>query len=90
MQKHLLSVSHRPDRENDSRHSRRDSSAADGSERGALPLPEPAVRTPAPGGEVRRPEGGDGSLLGEKNTTRKFGTKKEIYSCNCEQNIIHL
>lgn len=47
-----------PIRENGSFNSRRDSTAGDGPERGTLPLPEPPVGTPSPGGEIRRPEGG--------------------------------
>ena len=55
-----------PIRENGSGVSRGDSATGDGPERGALSLPKPADRTPSPGGEIRRPEGGDGSFLGEK------------------------
>ncbi len=53
-----------PVRENGACYRSGDSAAGDGSERGAISLPESPDRTPSPRGEIRRPEGGDG-FLGE-------------------------
>lgn len=56
-----------PLRENDSCDSRGDSTAGDRPERGAFSLPESPERTPSPRGEIRRPQGGDGSFFGEQH-----------------------
>lgn len=56
---HFLCV-FRPIRENGPCYRTGDSAAGDGSERGAISLPESPDRTPSPRGEIRRPERGDG------------------------------
>ena len=42
-----------------------DAAAGDRPQRGALPLPEPPDGAPPPRGEVRRPQGGGGTVLGK-------------------------
>lgn len=71
-------------RENGPFDSRGDSAAGDGSERGAFSLPESPDRTPSPRGEIRRPEGGDGSILGEEH----IHVKTHILFCHISQHQI--
>lgn len=68
-----------PVRENGSCDRTGDSAAGDGSERGALSLPESPDRTPSPRGEVRRPEGGDG-FIGEEHTNTHLINEYERFN----------